>query len=461
MAYFAERALAGGALYPAPTAAITNNYPPLSFYVFGTAGRLVHDTVLGGRLVSLVSMLGVAVGIYAAVRRIGAAEGAAAFAALVFLGFDLTFFHTYAGIADPQWLAHAAMVGALLLLLSPRPGPLRPGAIVLACLLMAVGGLVKHNLLALPMAASLWLLARDRRGFLIWTATGLAAVALSLLGMHAAYGPAALADILGHERLIDWGQWPDALVYLLPMVPLAAAAVVLARLRGEHPGVRLVLLFAAFALPFAVIQRLGEGVNVNAYFEALIALSISGGAALDAARRRPAGERLRRWGGLALAAPLVLAAPYFLVETARATAATDGEAREWRRIVGEVAQTPGPVACEMLSICYWAGKGFELDFFNVGERLRAGASPKPLLDALAERRFAAILLIRDRDYLAGAGRLPPPIPEALEAAYAPVDAGPGQLALMRPKPKLPPASGEGPRSPADGRASSAATRRGS
>ncbi len=115
----------------------------------------------------------------------------------------------------------------------------------------------------------------------------------------------------------------------------------------------------------------------------------------------------------------------------------------------------------MLSICYWAGKGFELDFFNVGERLRAGASPKPLLDALAERRFAAILLIRDRDYLAGAGRLPPPIPEALEAAYAPVDAGPGQLALMRPKPKLPPASGEGPRSPADGRASSAATRRGS
>jgi len=39
-AYFADAAIHGGVLYPAADALITNNYPPLSFYLVGAAGLL-------------------------------------------------------------------------------------------------------------------------------------------------------------------------------------------------------------------------------------------------------------------------------------------------------------------------------------------------------------------------------------------------------------------------------------
>ena len=31
---------------------------------------------------------------------------------------------------------------------------------------------------------------------------------------------------------------------------------------------------------------------------------------------------------------------------------------------------PGPALCEMLSLCYWAGKRAEVDVFNLGQAYR-------------------------------------------------------------------------------------------
>ena len=62
-AYFADAAIGKVPLYPSPGQFITNNYPPLSFYIVGLVGRLVGDPVLAGRLLSLVAVIAIATAI--------------------------------------------------------------------------------------------------------------------------------------------------------------------------------------------------------------------------------------------------------------------------------------------------------------------------------------------------------------------------------------------------------------
>ena len=62
-AYLAAAAMAGHA-YPDAHGYVVNNYPPLSFYLVGVAGRIVGDNIIAGRIVSLIAFLGVAAGIF-------------------------------------------------------------------------------------------------------------------------------------------------------------------------------------------------------------------------------------------------------------------------------------------------------------------------------------------------------------------------------------------------------------
>src|SRR5439155_20326880 len=70
-AYFADAAMGKMPLYPSADQLITNNYPPLSFYIVGLVGRFVGDPVLAGRLLSLFARVGMATTTALAVRRLG------------------------------------------------------------------------------------------------------------------------------------------------------------------------------------------------------------------------------------------------------------------------------------------------------------------------------------------------------------------------------------------------------
>jgi len=52
--------MAGVICTPAANSLITNNYPPLSFYVVGVVGLMSGDNIFAGRLIALISMLVVA-----------------------------------------------------------------------------------------------------------------------------------------------------------------------------------------------------------------------------------------------------------------------------------------------------------------------------------------------------------------------------------------------------------------
>ena len=55
-AYHAADVASGRPLYPDLSGQFFTNYPPLSFYVIAPIGRLLHDQMLAGRLVSLASL---------------------------------------------------------------------------------------------------------------------------------------------------------------------------------------------------------------------------------------------------------------------------------------------------------------------------------------------------------------------------------------------------------------------
>src|SRR2546427_10413165 len=94
-AYFADAAMGKMPLYPSADQLITNNYPPLSFYIVGLAGRLIGDPVLAGRLLSLISVIAIATAIALSVMRLGGTQAAAVISAAFYIAMMSRFFRTY------------------------------------------------------------------------------------------------------------------------------------------------------------------------------------------------------------------------------------------------------------------------------------------------------------------------------------------------------------------------------
>jgi len=104
-AYFADAAMGKMPLYPSADQLITNNYPPLSFYIVGLVGRLVGDPVLAGRLFSLIAIVAIATAIALSVRRLGGSRVAARISAAFSVARISRFYVSYAGLNEPQLLS--------------------------------------------------------------------------------------------------------------------------------------------------------------------------------------------------------------------------------------------------------------------------------------------------------------------------------------------------------------------
>ncbi|HWC63601.1 MAG TPA: hypothetical protein VG501_08255, partial [Rhizomicrobium sp.] len=155
-AYLAKAAIGGAPLYPQSASLMINNYPPLSFYIVGALSHVTGDAIVAGRLLSLISFFALCGLLVVILRDMGADVLAALFASL-FFATGLLAASRYVAMNDPQLLGHALQLSGLSLLLPPRRSPLA------AALLMSAGLFVKHSLLALPLAAGLWLAGEERR----------------------------------------------------------------------------------------------------------------------------------------------------------------------------------------------------------------------------------------------------------------------------------------------------------
>ena len=439
-AYFAVRAVTAGAgpLYPPAGDLVFNNYPPLSFYLVGWVGRWVTgDMIVAGRIVALVSLLACAGLLGLCVYRLGGGWRTSAATALLLALFAADFFPRYVAMDDPQWLGHAVMLGGLAVLLrGHRSGTMKARDIVPAALLMLAGGFIKHNLIALPLAVTLWLAVTDRRAALIWLASGLLGLGAAAAVVEARYGAVAFADVLHHPRAYSAHRMGEACGRLLPMLPMVLLAGPMLHRRAQGPArpdsaVPLVWLFVGIAAVTGLAQRLGNGVSYNAHFETLIAACLLFGLALSRSGARWSTTAIALLTALA-AAPLAFDVPQRLADTRADLCCATARAAAWQPVIARIAAVKGEAACETLALCYWAGKTFTLDMFNLTQSVRVNG-PSARLQALLDQHRIGIVEYRAKSAIHADAMLQTghdPVMDAIRAKLIPVATGPDDVVLL-------------------------------
>ena len=405
-AYLAQAAIAGHALYPAGD--FVNNYPPLSFYVVGALGWMSGDAIIAGRVVSLLSFLAVAYAIARAARLMecGLLEsglGALYFAAVLLVGSD------YVGMNDPQLLGHALQMAALVLLLKSTRNA------VLPALLLAAAIFIKHNLVAMPLVLAIWLAVYQRGRAQRFVGVGAALALIGVAAFQLVYGSSLLSHLASARTyslsllLANTENW-----LLWSGVPILALATLVA-VRSDDRFVTLCALYAGMAAVIGIAFSGGAGVDVNAFFDADIALSLSIAVALT----RFAALSPRWSSGTAVALLLPLAAGLYAVSDvdwrdpdfwAHPMA---GEAALARADIAFLEDHKGPAACETLALCYWAGKPATIDVFNIGEAIAANAhSDAAIVRDLRNHAYGVIELDTLKPFALG-----PHVRNSLLAAY--------------------------------------------
>ncbi len=394
-AYHTAALMRGQALYPGHAAYLVNNYPPLSFYVVGVVGLIVGDNIVAGRLVSLLAVAAIALAMTILARRQGADRAVCVLPALWFLA-GLLVTTDYVGMDDPQLLAHAVSIAGLLVL-TQKPSS-RTG-VAAAALLFVAAFFVKHNVVALPVAAFLWLLLDNRKRAFELAAFGALFLVVGLIAFRLAYGVSLLA-VVATARLYSVDQLVAALLHWLYWTGFAILALaVLTWVRPRNAAVRFAAIYAAVAIAIGSYFLGGAGVDPNVMFDADIALGLSLALVV---------QRIAGW--MRPAAALVLAAPLLF------TAATD---KEWQAVyldfhavaeesfiargdIAFMAAHKGPGLCEMLAFCYWAGKPPAVDMFNVGQQFETGSrSDAEVVRDVAAKRYAVIQFDPGEPYALG------------------------------------------------------------
>jgi len=409
-AFFEQVAMRGGELYPAPGSLIINNYPPLSFYIVGLAGRLTGDNIFAGRFVALASMAIVALNLYAWLRSSGSSARIAWLGAGLFAAFALTWGQYYVGMNDPQWLAHAIMTTGVLVIWR---GKASTRAIVLGSLLILAGGWTKHLLIPLPIATTWWLMRRSKSAFITWIVCSSLLLALIAVIVWWLYGP-AFFESLPSARAYSVHQAIKATRKVLKVfAPIIALSLCLLphAFRSERNEFALVYLLTAGVVAFGASG--GFGVDINAFFDLMIAASLCAALAVEElwSRRLPGIARPITLGPvliLLLGVYLGVYAASLMPKTWAEIRNLDGLEKETQlevRLIADKGQ--GSAACEVPDLCYWAHQQFTLDYFNFGQRLIVGKEPLTECDSIFDGKQLPILQIEHYKGGFGSGQLPP------------------------------------------------------
>src|SRR6516164_167967 len=401
-AYFADAAMGKMPLYPSADQLITNNYPPLSFYIVGLVGRFVGDPVLAGRLLSLVAVVAIATAIALSVRRLGGSGVAARISAAFFVATMSRFFIAYVGMNEPQLFGEAIMAFAFLGFLVARSND---RGYVGPVLVMALAGFVKHNIIAMPVIVFLWLALYRRREAVKCFCVAAIAIMAGTAICYALFGGNFFLNILSPRHyslkraLRIFGELEWVSVGLVACLYNAWAC-------RRDGNVQLCSCLIAIALGSYFLQRGGAGVDMNAQFDLVIAVAMGLGLAFTQVSLWPMARRLRSEQAqaillLAVCARLLASKqlqPVRLIFDSGFRHEIVMRERAMTDSIERVRRIPGDVTCgRNMLVNYQAGKPFVVDTFNAEQRILAGALPK---DAISARVAAGTLTIVEVDPLA-------------------------------------------------------------
>ena len=393
-AYHALLAFSGGVLYPPADSLISTNYTPLSFFIVGFAGKLIGDNIIAGRLISILSLLAVSINVFWLTRLLGGERFFAVFASLLFLLYVGTNAAGYVAMNDPQWLGHAfTTLGAVFFLVAQeRSRPMR--YVLLSSLLCVIGVLIKQNLVVLPLTLFVWSLFNGRRHLLSWTLLSLGIGTILLLPAILKYGPVLLQDIFLHQRVISLRRFElNVIRFVMPLVPLMVYAAILSAAMWRDKRTRFALVYMLIAGALGLFFLSGELCDVNIVFDLIIALCITAGL-FGSYVASVLTANYRQWTAavaLILASVCLPALGQSILDSLERVREDHRVGMAYQDLIGQIAVSPGPVACEMTSLCYWAGKSFELDAHNYLEKIKKGTVAPDLLKKLIDEQFFSYL----------------------------------------------------------------------
>jgi hypothetical protein len=377
-AYHADAAMGAAPLYPSTDTLIVNNYPPLSFYVVGGLAQVFGDALYVGRVLSLIAVVALGGLIAVVIRQLGAGGAGTAVGGLWFVAVMARSFARFVGMDDPQLVGHALMMGALVWFMAREA---RGKSVVPPILAMAAAGFYKHNIVAVPLTALIWLAVKDWRRAVVPIAVGAAAAALGLVICILVYGDVFLANLFTARayRVMRAINGLGRLQWILPALVLWG---IWAAAERKSRAARFTALFVAVAFMAFVVQWSGEAILDNAQFDLVIATAVGLGLAFDRAGKTAFG---RRYGETAARGVIVLVVAVRLLATLRIEPAlvlfdADYRAQYFanaqvvREEAARIAKIAGPVACDLKVVCRLAGKPFSYDDFRAEMLVATGAS---------------------------------------------------------------------------------------
>ena len=244
-----------GTLYPPRASLMTNNYPPLSFFLVGLMAKLTGDALIAGRVVSFVSVLGIGFCLFLAAIALGCRRREAAIASLLFWAAPWVIVR-FAAMDDPQMLGNFLDAIALSVILS---APRNIRHVALAALLLTLAEFVKPLFITLPLALLVWLFVYQRRSAAWLAGFGLLFAVIGYV-LTALIFHVELLGYLFSPRLFLWsklagqpGQWllVEALPFLLRWRYFGAATARLSSLRSMRPSLSLWRYFSPAAMASA------------------------------------------------------------------------------------------------------------------------------------------------------------------------------------------------------------------
>jgi hypothetical protein len=396
--YNADRLVQGGQIYDDNFWRI-NNYPIASFLIVEAVNSFLHDLLLSGRLVALISFAAIGGFAAMAIRRFGGGRTDAMFGAGCAMGFCYLVAPVWIIADDPQTLGEAVMLGALVSYIARPPDRLN---LLRTGFLVVLGGFIKHNLLAIPIAVTLDLIFRSPRRLPLWLVSCAGFVG-GFLALTQIVAGGAFIDHLMSPRLFHWyGARYHLMKYLrLFKFPLAVIALSASRVLAAD---RMILAaWGMISIVSATILAGFEGTSYNMFQDAAVFLGVAAGVMMSELRKAEFRGRLARVLASVLpfliAQPILARAPNVADQVYHGRALLDADRKREETFLADaryVSDKQGSAICESLLLCYVAGQPFILDPFNSRQYMLTGMlDQSELVRRIAAREFAVIQLRAD------------------------------------------------------------------
>jgi hypothetical protein len=382
-------------LYPASYGWITVNYPILSFAIAAALHRFTHDYLFTARALSLLGTLLCGVFAGSIVRKVTGSQRAAWITGAYCIAVFCALTDFYVGQDDPQMLALAVFMGALLLYVVRRKSWIGLAGVAA---LFVIGGNIKHDPLAFPAAVLLDLVMLRAWRRVIWfCACGTVFAGISVwLNLH--FGGPGFFLQLAAPRAFFWakGWWEMAAVFGPLLLPFVVAVYTAAKsMRDDRMRVLSLLLFVGLGL--GVVFGGGAGVSVNAQFPAMLAMAMLSGVALVRIAQGEwnwAGSKVQAYAPAALlvwlVVPLIVCSTWNISAELQKTAVNE---RLFDQDVAFLREQSGSALCESLLRCYFAGKAYKYDPFNSTRLISFGKlDDSMILEGLQQHRYGAVQL---------------------------------------------------------------------